>query len=59
MDEKNEYQPNESERAMVDAIQSEINELAAQQAAVLKAIARANKLNGNWTWDGSKFVKQA
>ena len=51
------YEPNAQEQALLDVIQAEINEGAAQFQAVLKAIAKANKLSGQWNWDSKKFVK--
>jgi hypothetical protein len=36
MSEKNEYRPNEAEQALIDRIQAEIDELRAQQKALLR-----------------------
>jgi len=55
--EEKEYQPDTSEQAMLDAIGSQIQALQSDLQAVLRAICNARKLQGNWTWDGARFVK--
>jgi septation ring formation regulator EzrA len=56
----NTYTLTEDERGQITAIASEIRTLQLEASAVLKSIARARGLNGNWGFDESTFTfKQA
>lgn len=53
-----EHQLNEYEQAMLTEPLAAIKSLEAQVSTILAAIMRANKLDGNWKFEGSKLVKQ-
>jgi len=54
-----EYTPTEDERALLDSGQAAIQALQAESQALLRCILRTRNLQGDWTWDGVKFLRAA
>jgi len=52
----NTYTLTEDEQGQITAIAEEIKALQLEASAVLKSIARARHLNGNWQFDESTFT---
>lgn len=52
----NTYTLTEDERAQVEAIATEMRNLQNEAGAVIRSIARARQLNGNWTFDQNNYT---
>jgi len=55
---EDEYEPTADERALIDTVCKPMAALQADLLAILRTIIRLRKLNGNWTWNGKKIVRQ-